>query len=258
MNRLDALFNSKSRNILSVYGTAGYPSLNDTTKMIEHLDEAGADIVEIGMPFSDPVADGAVIQASSLQSLKNGMTLKLLFKQLEHIREKTEIPIVLMGYLNPVIQYGVESFCKSCQIVGVDGVILPDLPPEIFNEEYRDIFERYNIKNAMLVPPQASDERIKQLDKWTSGFLYVVSSAATTGASKGFQEYQIEYFKRLNNLGLQSPTLIGFGISDHDSFIQTCKYANGAIIGSAYINAISGSDNIENATTNFVKGILNN
>lgn len=257
MNRLDKLFTEKKDKILSVYFSAGHPNLNDTATIIKTLDEAGADIVEVGMPFSDPVADGPIIQESSLQALKNGMNLKLLFSQLQTIRESTQIPIVLMGYLNPVIQYGVKEFCARCAEVGVDGLILPDLPPELFNEEYRQTFEKNNLSNILLVTPQSSEERILQLDKWSSGFLYIVSSSSTTGTKKGFDDYQINYFKRLQELDIKNPKLIGFGISDKKSFEETCKHANGAIIGSAFIKALNNDGNLHEKILKFVKGIKN-
>lgn len=256
MNRINKLFNEKKQNILAVYFSAGHPNLNDTTQIIQALDESGADIVEVGMPFSDPVADGPVIQASSLAALKNGMSIKLLFEHLKDIRQHTQIPIVLMGYINPVLQYGVEDFCKKCAEVGVDGLILPDLPPEIYMEEYKHLFDRYEIANILLVTPQSSNDRIKQLDSWSTGFLYVVSSSSTTGAKTGMQDYQIEYFKRLNGLKLQTPKLIGFGISDRKGFKRACEYANGAIIGSAFINALNKEGKSPEKISGFIQGII--
>lgn len=255
MNRLNNLFLNKKEKVLSVYFSAGHPNLSDTATIINALSSAGADIVEVGIPFSDPVADGPVIQQSSLKALKNGMSVKLLFEQLKDIRQHTQIPIILMGYLNPVLQFGIEKFCENCMRVGVDGLILPDLPPEIFNEQYRAIFEKYNLCNILLVPPQTSDERIKQLDKWSSGFLYIVAASSTTGAKQGFQPYQIEYFNRLQKLNLTNPKLIGFGISSHDSFMEACKYGNGAIIGSAFIKALEGKGELKKIINDFVKGI---
>ena len=255
MNRLNNLFLNKKEKVLSVYFSAGYPNLNDTATIIETLDKADADIVEVGMPFSDPVADGPVIQKSSLIALKNGMTIKILFEQLENIRMHTQIPIVLMGYLNPVLQFGIERFCEQCHQVGVDGLIIPDLPPEIYNDQYRTTFEKYNLCNILLVPPQTSDDRIQQLDKWSSGFLYIVAASSTTGAKKGFQPYQIEYFNRLQKLNLSSPKLIGFGISSKESFLEACNYANGAIIGSAFIKALEEKKEMDTTIRNFVRSI---
>jgi tryptophan synthase alpha chain len=255
MNRLNNLFLNKKEKVLSVYFSAGHPNLNDTTTIINALASSGADIVEVGMPFSDPVADGSVIQKSSLTALKNGMSIKVLFEQLEDIRTQTQIPIVLMGYINPVMQYGVEKFCEKCSRIGIDGLILPDLPPEIYNEQYRATFEKYNLCNILLVPPQTSDERIKQLDTWSSGFLYIVAASSTTGAKQGFQPYQIEYFNRLQKLNLLSPKLIGFGISSHESFEEACNYANGVIIGSAFVKALEKEGDIRKLIGVFVNNI---
>jgi len=255
MNRLEKLFQHKKEKVLSVYFSAGHPNLNDTATIIESLDKAGADVVEVGIPFSDPVADGPVIQQSSLKALKNGMTLKLLFEQLSAIRERTEIPIVLMGYLNPVLQYGIENFCKKCKEIGIDGTILPDLPPDLYLEQYKTVFEENNMSNILLVPPQTSDERIKELDALSTGFLYIVAASSTTGAKQGFEPYQIEYFNRLKALNLQSPKLVGFGISNNESFEEACSYANGAIIGSAFIKALEGEGKLEDKITAFIDKI---
>lgn len=257
MNRLDRLFQKKNKDILSVYFSAGHPELNDTVDIIVNLDKAGADIVEVGIPFSDPVADGPVIQKSSLKALKNGMSVKILFDQLEEIREKTQIPIVLMGYFNPVLQYGVERFCEKCNKIGIDGLILPDLPPELYNERYLQVFQKNNLNNILLVPPQTSDERIKKLDEWTSGFLYIVAASSTTGVKKGFQPYQLDYFNRLSHLNLKSPRLIGFGISDNQTFVEACSYANGAIIGSAFIQALDRQGNLEDKISTFIHAVRN-
>jgi tryptophan synthase alpha chain len=257
MNRLDKLFQNKKQNILSVYFSAGHPQLNDTATIIETLDKAGADIVEIGIPFSDPVADGPVIQQSSLKALKNGINVRLLFEQLRDIREKTDIPIVLMGYLNPVMQYGIEAFCQKCMEIGIDGTILPDLPPDLYLGKYQEIFVKNNISNILLVPPQTSDERIRELDKLSTGFLYIVAASSTTGAKQGFQQYQIDYFNRLQKLKLSSPTLVGFGISTNHSFREACKYANGAIIGSAFIKALEQEGKLEEKIHEFISGIIN-
>lgn len=258
MNRLTKLFQEKNKNVLSIYFSAGHPNLNDTVDIIESIDKAGADIVEVGIPFSDPVADGPVIQQSSLKALKNGITLTKIFEQLEGIRTKTQIPIVMMGYLNPVMQYGIERFCKKCRETGVDGLILPDLTPEIYNEQYRKVFEENELANIMLVTPQTSDSRIKQLDEWSAGFLYVVAASSTTGAKKGFESYQIDYFKRLQNLNLKRPKLIGFGISNHQTFVEALKYANGAIIGSAFVKSLENETiPLNKRIADFINSILN-
>ncbi len=256
MNRLEKLFKEKQNNILSVYFSAGHPNLDDTEKIIAQLDKSGADIVEVGIPFSDPVADGPVIQQSSLEALKNGISLKLIFKQLENIRKVTQMPIVLMGYLNPVLQYGIEAFCKKCKEVGVDGTILPDLPPDIYEKEYKTIYGECNLSNILLVPPQTTDARIKELDQLSSGFLYIVAASSTTGAKEGFEDYQLEYFYRLETLNLSSPRLIGFGISDKKSFQEACKHANGAIIGSAFIKALNQEGKLEEKIDAFIKKII--
>lgn len=257
MNRLEKLFQNKKDHILSVYFSAGHPNLKDTADIIKHLDHSGADIVEVGIPFSDPVADGPVIQQSSLKALNNGINLELIFTQLTEIRKHTEIPIVLMGYLNPVLQYGIEKFCEKCGDIGIDGTILPDLPPDLYQEKYEAVFKENNMSNVLLVPPQTSDERIKELDSLSTGFLYIVAASSTTGAKQGFEEYQIEYFNRLKSLNLQSPKLIGFGISDNASFTEACKYANGAIIGSAFIKALEEDGELKNKIEKFINKIKN-
>jgi len=254
MNRLNTLFNNK-KDLLSVYFTAGYPQLNDTTTILSALESAGVDFVEIGMPFSDPLADGPVIQKSSSQALANGMTLQLLFQQLSQMRKKIAMPVILMGYLNPVLKFGVERFLDKCVEVGVDGLIIPDLPFEIYNEKYRRLFELRNISNIFLITPQTIPERVKTLDENTTSFLYIVSSAAVTGAKAGLNSFQLEYFNRINDMELKSPKLIGFGISDHNSYQQVCQYSNGAIIGSAFIKVVETSINLTKDITSFVDSI---
>ncbi len=255
MNRLDQLFQHKKQNLLSVYFSAGHPGLHDTTEILLSLDKAGADIVEIGIPFSDPVADGPVIQASSHQALQNGMSLPLLFEQLKDIRKKTQIPIVLMGYLNPVLQFGIQAFCKKCKETGIDGAILPDLPPALYQQRYQQYFEEANLANILLVPPQTEDARILDLDNLSKGFLYIVAASSTTGTKQGFEPYQIEYFNRLKSLNLKTPTLIGFGISDQKSFQEACRFANGAIIGSAFIKALDAKGSIAEKVESFIRTI---
>jgi tryptophan synthase alpha chain len=255
MNRIDKVFREKKDNILSVYFTAGYPLPDSTTVIVKALAESGADMVEIGMPFSDPMADGPVIQHSNEIALQNGMSLKLLFSQLENIRKEVEIPVLLMGYLNPVIQFGVEKFCRYCMEVGIDGVILPDLPPQVFLEEYQIIFEKYNLYNILLISPQSDNERILEIDKISRGFIYMVSSSAITGVKGKFSDEQKVYFSRVKNMNLRNPVLIGFGISDHDTYLNACKHAKGAIIGSAFVKMLGQGGSIYNKIEKFVKEI---
>jgi tryptophan synthase alpha chain len=252
-NRITSLFEKKDEKILSLYFTAGYPELNDTLKIIGQLEKGGADLVEIGMPFSDPVADGPVIQQSSEIALKNGMTIHLLFEQLKDIRKSVSIPLILMGYLNPVMQYGIEEFCKKCKEIGIDGTIIPDLPLEIYETEYKEIFEQNTLSNIFLVTPQTSDERIRKIDELSTGFIYMVSSSSTTGVKGAVNEGQISYFERIRAMNLRSKRLIGFGISDKASFLKSSCYANGAIIGSAFINALKGEGEVEIKVNEFMQ-----
>ena len=255
MNRIDKLFREKKGTILSVYFTAGYPRLDSTAGIIGALAEAGADMIEIGMPFSDPVADGPVIQHSSEKALRNGMNLKLLFDQLSEIRHEVKIPLLLMGYLNPVMQFGVENFCRECTRTGIDGVILPDLPPIVYREEYFSIFNMYNIYNIMLISPQSSVERITAIDKISRGFVYMVSSSSVTGSKGNFSDDQISYFKRVSEMELRNPVLIGFGISNHETFINAGKFARGVIIGSAFVNILEQDGNDFENINQFIKEI---
>jgi len=255
MNRIDKLFREKKGTILSVYFTAGYPRLDSTAGIIGALTEAGADMIEIGMPFSDPVADGPVIQHSSEKALRNGMNLKLLFDQLSEIRHEVKIPLLLMGYLNPVMQFGVENFCRECTRTGIDGVILPDLPPIVYKEEYFSIFNMYNLYNIMLISPQSSVERITAIDKISRGFVYMVSSSSVTGSKGNFSDDQISYFKRVNEMKLRNPVLIGFGISNHETFINAGKFARGGIIGSAFVNILEQDGNDFENINQFIKEI---
>ncbi|MCX6253629.1 MAG: tryptophan synthase subunit alpha [Bacteroidia bacterium] len=238
MNRIEKLFKTKKKNILSIYFTAGYPELNDTLSIIRELDKSGADMIEVGMPFSDPVADGPVIQRSSEKALQNGMSLNLLFEQLSPVREITDMPLILMGYINPVFKFGMENFLHKCSETGIDGTIIPDLPVEEFRESYEPLFEKYNILNIFLISPQTPDERIAYLDSIAKGFLYIVSTAATTGATNNFDDSQIAWFKKLTDLNLKTHGLIGFGISNKVNFNQACDYSNGVIIGSAFIRSL--------------------
>lgn len=255
-NRIPALFRNKERKILSVYFTAGYPALNDTTEIIRELEKNGADLIEIGIPFSDPVADGPVIQRSSEKALNNGMTLNLLFKQLENIRKEVSIPLILMGYFNPVMQYGLERFCQKCLETGIDGTILPDLPVDVYEEKYQSLFERNNLINIFLITPQTPEERVQKIDALTKGFIYMVSSSSTTGIKTNIVDSQTEYFKRIEAMNLQSPKLTGFGISDRNSFNKACIYTDGAIIGSAFVKALSEEAGIKEKVSTFVKEII--
>lgn len=238
MNRIDRLFSEKKNNILSVYFTAGYPERDSTGSIIRELAKAGADMIEIGIPFSDPMADGPVIQHSNNAALRNGMNLKLLFSQLKGIRNDVDIPILLMGYLNPVFQYGIDNFCRSCSDTGIDGMIIPDLPPLVFEKDYKLLFREHELHNILLITPQSDETRIREIDSMGNGFIYMVSSAAVTGSGNGMTEQQTEYFTRVKAMNLKNPTLIGFGISGHESFNKACTFSNGGIIGSAFISIL--------------------
>ena len=254
-NRINKLFREKDKNILSVYFTAGYPKLNDTVQVIQELVNNGVDLIEIGMPFSDPVADGPVIQYSSLISLQNGMSVHKLFDQLKDIRQTINVPLILMGYINPVLQYGVEAFCEKCNEIGIDGLIIPDLPLSVYEEEYKSIFEANNLHNIFLITPQTSDERLRLIDNASSGFIYMVSSNSTTGAKEGLSDFQNAYFKRISMLKLKNPRLIGFGISNAETFQNACKYAQGAIIGSAFVKVLGKDLPLKGKVSQFVKKI---
>ena len=254
MNRIKKLLNEK-KDILSIYFTAGYPELNDTVSILQTLEESGIDLVEIGMPFSDPLADGPTIQASSLRALENGMSLKVLFKQLRDVRKKVSIPIILMGYFNTVSKYGVDNFLASCEAIGVDGTILPDLPFKEFNDKYAENFKERGISNIFLITPQTDDERIKLIDAHSTGFIYMVSSAAVTGAKRVVTKEQVRYFERVNSLNLNHPTLIGFGISNHDTFKNACRYSKGAIVGSAFIKMLEERGNSKKNIISFIDSI---
>jgi len=254
MNRINKLFKEKKDNILSIYFTAGYPNLNDTTEIIKTLDECGVDLIEIGMPFSDPIADGPVIQDSSNVAIDNGMNLNLLFEQLEDIRKITDIPIVLMGYVNPVYQFGYDNFIKNILKCDLDGLILPDLPLEDYKNNFKSVFDKENLSFIFLITPNTSEDRIKKIDNNSNGFVYMVSSSSTTGKKSSFDNKQIDYFQKIRSLSLKNPTVIGFGISDKESFTQACKYSNGAIIGSKFIQSLSKS-NIKESIRSFVYSI---
>jgi tryptophan synthase alpha chain len=224
-------------------------------KVLQALQDNGADLAEIGMPYSDPLADGPVIQQSNMVALDNGMSIPVLFEHLQNLRPRIQLPVILMGYMNPIMQYGLEKFCESAAAVGVDGLILPDLPMYEFETEYRSLFEKYDLKFIFLVTPETSEERIRRIDKLSSGFLYAVSSSSTTGSNKAISD-QSSYFKKLQDMELTNPILVGFGIKDQATFTAACAYTNGAIIGSAYIKALEGQDDIENSTKVFLNSVL--
>lgn len=253
VNRIKLLFERKKKNILSVYFTAGFPKLNDTVPTLKHLQANGVDMVEIGMPFSDPMADGVVIQNSSHVALKNGMSIRRLFDQLTEIREHIHIPLVMMGYLNPIMQFGFDNFCSECSRVGVDGMIIPDLPMSDFLSEYKGIAERYKLEFIFLITPETSEERIRLIDSHTNSFIYMVSSAATTGTQSSFDD-KVEYFNRINAMNLKNPRLIGFGISNKSTREMVNQYSAGAIVGSAFIKVLEQTQDVEKG----VKLLLDN
>jgi len=256
MNRLSQLFQQNSKRNLSIYFTAGYPAVNDTKEILESLEGAGCDFVEIGMPFSDPVADGPTIQHSSEIALENGMTVKLLLEQLKDIRKSVSIPLVLMGYINPVIQYGMEKFCQQCEEIGIDGIILPDMPMQVYLDEYKQYFEKHGLINIFLITPQSSDERIKWIDENSRGFIYMVSTYSTPGTTTtGFGEKTIAYFDKIKSMKLQNPTVVGFGITNNVDFDKACNYANGAIIGSAFVKMLGNNNNLKSSIHSFIKSI---
>jgi len=244
MNRINQLFETKKENILSVYFTAGFPKLDDTIPTLKCLQANGVDLVEVGVPFSDPMADGVVIQNSSHQALQNGMSIRKLFDQLTSIRADIHIPLVMMGYLNPIMQFGFEAFCKECSRVGVDGMIIPDLPMSDFLNEYKEIAERYGLEFIFLITPETSEERIREIDGHTNGFIYMVSSAAVTGTQSSFDNKE-EYFNRINAMNLKNPLLIGFGISNKSTRDMVNRFSSGAIIGSAFIKALEQTQDVE-------------
>ena len=255
MNRITKLFSDKPKDILNVYCTAGFPHLDDTLIVLHSLEKHGADMVEIGMPYSDPLADGPVIQQSSSIALQNGMTIQKLFDQLKDCRKHFNLPLILMGYLNPVMQFGIEKFCKIAKEVGVDGIILPDLPIYEFENEYRKYFEENDLHFIFLITPETSEERIRKIDELSTGFIYAVSSSSTTGNNKEIDQ-QENYFSKIKEMNLKNAVLVGFGIKDKHTFQVACKYTNGAIIGSAYINALHNAGDVESATQQFLHSIL--
>lgn len=256
MSRLTELFARKKNNVLNVYCTAGYPAFNSTLDVMRALQKNGADLIELGMPYSDPLADGPVIQASGLKALQNGMTIAALFDQLSDFRKDIKVPVVLMGYLNPLLQYGFEKFCAKAAEVGIDGLIIPDIPMFEFENEYAAIIKRHGLDFIFLVTPETSEDRIKKLDSLSTGFLYAVSSSSITGSDKDFSAVET-YLQKLQGLELKNPVLVGFGIKDKATFSTAAKYSAGAIIGSAYIKALESSSDVEGATKKFLDSVIN-
>lgn len=256
MSRIKELFDRKKQRVLNVYCTAGFPELNSTLTIMQALQENGADLIELGMPYSDPLADGEVIQLSSSKAIQNGMKMKVLFEQLKQMRDTVSVPVILMGYMNPVLQYGFEKFCAEAAACGVDGLILPDLPEYEFEKEYGAIIRKYGLDFIFLVTPETSPERIQKLDTLSSGFLYAVSSSSTTGSNKNMTDVS-GFLKQLNSYSLQNPVLVGFGIKDKQTFDAACAHANGAIIGTAYIKALNGATDVREATRAFLNDVLN-
>lgn len=246
MNRIQKKI-QEDKKLLSLYYTAGYPAINDTVSILSQLQESGVDMVEIGLPFSDPLADGPTIQESSTAALRNGMNTEKLFEQLQGIREIIHIPLIVMGYFNPMLQYGVEQFCKKCQEIGIDGIIMPDLPLAEYEAEYKAIFEKHNLINVFLITPQTTDARIKQIDEASDGFIYMVSSASTTGAQSGFTTTTSDYFQRIRAMQLRNEQIVGFGISNEETFKAATSHQKGAIIGSAFIKHLTkhGANSVE-------------
>lgn len=255
MNRINTLFRNKPKDIMSIYYTAGFPALDSTRRVLESLQNSGADMVEIGMPYSDPVADGETIQQANQIALNNGMNLQLLFSQLSEVRKTINIPIVLMGYFNPILQFGVEKFCAKCQEVGIDGLIIPDLPLVEFEKKYKSIFLRYNLLNIFLITPQTAEARIRQIDSISQGFIYIVSSSSITGKVSGFSENTEEYFQYIQSLSLSNPSLIGFGVFNSQTYARANHFANGAIIGSQFIRVLQNAKDLENDIESFVSSI---
>jgi len=257
MDRIKQLFQNNNDNIFSVYFTAGYPKLNQTATIIRTLADSGVDLIEIGMPFSDPVADGLTIQESSSTALKNGMSISILLEQLKDIRQYTQIPLVLMGYLNPILQYGIDAFCSEVKECGIDGLIIPDLPMHEYQEEYKSVFEAHGLKIIYLITTQTDEERIRLIDDVSDGFIYLVTLSAITGGKLNFTDSQLQYLKNVQQLKLKNPVLAGFGISDRAGFNKVNEYVNGAIIGSSFIRALGQTEySLEQSIKNFVKTII--
>ena len=240
MNRINQKL-QEDKKLLSIYFTAGFPKINDTVSIIQEVEKNGVDMIENGLPFSDPLADGPTIQESSTIAIENGMTTSLLFEQLKDIRELVQIPLIIMGYFNPMMQFGMEKFCQKCAEVGIDGLIIPDLPLFVYETEYKAIFEKYNLKNIFLISPQTSVERIQQIDAISDSFIYMVSTASVTGNQTGFGKDQMEYFERISNLNLNNPQIIGFGINNEETFSQATLHQKGAIIGTAFVKFLKNN-----------------
>lgn len=254
-NLIDEAFSGKKEKLLNVYFTAGFPQLEDTGRILKTLDQCDVDFVEIGMPFSDPIADGSTIQSSNMVALENGITIGKIFDQLDAIKSQYKVPVILMGYMNPVLQYGIEKFCARCQQAGVSGLIIPDLPMYDYLRKYKAMFDSHGLYNIFLISPQTSEERIRTIDENSNGFIYMVSSTSITGAKSDISTEQEKYFNRINEMGLKNPRLIGFGISSHDTFEKACQYARGAIIGSAFIKMLQAADDLEPAIEKFISDI---
>ena len=254
MNLLQSLFSRKDKKLLSIFFTSGFPNLNDTATIVNELSEAGVDFIEVGLPYSDPLADGPTIQHSSSVALKNGMNLDVVFKQLLSIKDKNETPLVLMGYVNQIIKYGEEAFCEKVKECGIDTIIIPDLPMVEYESHYQLLFEKYGISNVFLITPNTSDERIRKIDRITNTFIYVVSSTSITGAKGELSQQQKAYFERIKSMNLKSKLIVGFGISDHQTFSTACNYANGAIIGSAFIKHLD--KNGVSKSKEFIKSVV--
>ncbi|MDA0780320.1 MAG: tryptophan synthase subunit alpha [Bacteroidetes bacterium] len=252
MNRIQSVL-EQDKKLLSIYFTAGFPNLNDTVSILKQLEVSGVDMIELGLPFSDPLADGPTIQESSTQALRNGMTTDKLFEQLKDVRKQVSVPLIVMGYFNPMMQYGVERFCQRCQKVGIDGLIVPDLPVDVYHEKYQTLFQQYGLLNMFLITPQTPDERIRFIDEVSDGFIYMVSSAATTGAQSSFGDAQADYFKRIGNMNLKAKLLVGFGISNAETYEAATAHSKGAIIGSAFIKHLDA--NGVNSVADFIKQI---
>lgn len=257
MNRINQLFSSNPRNLLSIYFCAGCPTLEGTANVIRALERHGVNMIEIGIPFSDPMADGVVIQDAATRALRNGMSLRLLFQQLQNIRQEVSIPLILMGYLNPIMQFGFEAFCQECVTCGIDGVIIPDLPFRDYESNYKAIANRYDLRVIMLITPETSLERVREIDAHTDGFIYMVSSAATTGAQKDFDAQKQAYFQRIESLGLRNPRMVGFGISNKQTFDAACAHASGAIIGSRFVTLLNEAQGDANQAIERLKEAIN-
>ncbi|MES2810861.1 MAG: tryptophan synthase subunit alpha [Bacteroidota bacterium] len=253
MNRINTKLQEKKK-VLSIYFTAGFPSLNDTISIIKELEKSGVDMIEIGLPFSDPLADGPTIQESSTLALENGMTTKLLFEQLKNIRKTVQIPLLIMGYFNPILQFGVANFCQKCAEIGIDGLIIPDLPLDVFEQELKPLFEQYNLRNIFLITPQTSTERIQKIDRISDSFIYMVSSSSTTGSQNSFGEIQKNYFERIAEMELKNPQIVGFGISNASTFSQATEHQKGAIIGSSFVNYLKNNE--ISSISNYIKSLV--